>query len=159
MTVKVGDLAPPFKGKIVDGKETRAFDLGEVLGKGPVVLAFFPFAFSSTCEGQLCDLRDNLPALGQVEAQVFGISTDSPWTLQAFHRAHGFRFPLISDWNREAIDGYGLFYEEFRGLKRPAKRATVVIDRQGRIAWIWSTEDANVAPDIAAIKSAVAKLG
>ena len=97
----------------------------------PVVLAFFPAAFSGTCQQELCTLRDSMGQLSKANAQVLGISTDTFFALKAFHDQQQLGFPLLSDFNKEVIRDYGVFNEDMIGLKGIAKRAVFVIDKDG----------------------------
>lgn len=156
MTVQPGEAAPGFHAQVTDGREVHGFTLAEHLGEGaPIVLAFFPFAFTSVCEEQLLDLKRNLDALQEHDALVFGLSVDSPFTLRAYHQEHAFGFPLISDFNRQATEAYDLEHESLLGLDRPAKRATIVIAPDGTIAWAWITDDPEEKPSIDEILSVV----
>ena len=98
----------------------------------PVVLAFFPAAFSSVCTTELCTFRDRLSAAEPARnAQVYGISVDTFFTLKAFQTDQKLTFPLLSDFNKEVIRDYGVFNEDMIGLKGIAKRAVFVIDKDG----------------------------
>lgn len=156
--VAVGGRAPAFSGILTDGATMRPFELAEVLGQGPVVLAFFPFAFSSTCQEQLCELRDSQAGFEQADAKIFGISTDSPFALKAYHQANGFAFPLISDFNKEAVRAFGVMQSAVRGLKDHAQRACFIIDDDGTVAWRWATEDPDQKPELQEIQAALAVL-
>ncbi len=136
----------------------RPFELDEALGQGSVVLAFFPFAFSSTCQEQLCALRDSLAGFEQADAKVLAVSTDSPFALKAYHQANGFGFPLISDFNKEAVRAFGVMQSKVRGLKDHAQRACFIIDDDGTVAWRWATEDPDQNPDLQEIQAALARL-
>jgi peroxiredoxin len=124
----------------------------------PVVLAFFPAAFSSTCMKELCTFRDRLARLNDANAQVFGISVDTFFTLKAFQQAQGLTFPLLSDFNKEAIRAYGVFNEDMIGLKGIAKRAVFVVDRDGTVRYREVLEDARNEPDYQRVLGAVAAL-
>jgi peroxiredoxin len=113
----------------------------------PVILAFFPAAFSSVCTKELCTFRDSMASLNQAQAQVYGISVDTFFTLKAFHDAQQLNFPLLSDFNKEVIRAYGVFNENMIGLKGIAKRAVFVIDSQGIIRHREVLEDARNEPD------------
>lgn len=157
MTVQPGDEAPNFTAKVTDGENVDDFELEEVLGEGPVVLGFFPFAFTEVCENQMVDLKNRLEALEAEGAEVFGVSVDSPFALQRFHEDNGFGFSIISDYNREAVEAFGLTYDQLMGLEEPAKRATVVLDADGEVVWTWTTDDPGTKPDVQEIEDVVAK--
>ena len=83
----------------------------------PVVLAFFPAAFSGTCTKELCTFRDNLATLNSAKAKVYGISVDTFFTLKAFQTDQKLNFSLLSDFNKQVIRDYGAFNEDMIGLK------------------------------------------
>jgi peroxiredoxin len=143
MAVDVGSKAPDFT---LTNEERQPVKLSEQRGK-PVVLAFFPAAFSSVCTKELCTFRDSLARLNQARAQVYGISVDTFFTLKAYHDQQGYNFPLLSDFNKEAIREYGVFNEDMIGLKGIAKRAVFVIDKDGIIRHREVLEDARNEPD------------
>ena len=143
MTVDVGSKAPDFS---LTNQERQPVKLSEQKGK-PVVLAFFPAAFSSVCTKELCTFRDSLARLNQAHAQVYGISVDTFFTLKAFHDQQGFNFPLLSDFNKQAIRDYGVFNEDMIGLKGIAKRAVFLIDEQGIVRYKQVLDDARNEPD------------
>src|SRR4051794_5320838 len=113
MSADVGSKAPDFT---LTNQDRQAVTLSEQKGR-PVVLAFFPAAFSSVCTKELCTFRDSLTALNETRAQVYGISVDTFFTLKAFHDQQKLNFPLLSDFNKQAIRDYGVFNEDMIGLK------------------------------------------
>ena len=154
MAVDVGSNAPDFT---LTNQERQPVKLSEQRGK-PVVLAFFPAAFSSVCTKELCTFRDGLARLNQAEAQVYGISVDTFFTLKAFHDQQGYNFPLLSDFNKQAIRDYGVFNEDMIGLKGIAKRAVFVIDRNGVVRHREVLEDARNEPNYDAFFKALASM-
>jgi glutaredoxin-dependent peroxiredoxin len=151
MSVDVGSKAPDFT---LMNQERQPVRLSEQKGK-PVVLAFFPAAFSGVCTKELCTFRDSMARLNQAHAQVYGISVDTFFTLKAFQDAQGLTFPLLSDFNKEAIRDYGVFNEDMIGLKGIAKRAVFVIDRDGVVRHKEVLEDARNEPDYDAVFKAL----
>src|SRR6266852_2063254 len=133
MSVDVGSKAPDFTLTAQDGK--------------PVVLAFFPAAFSSVCAKEMCTFRDSLSRLGQANAGVYGISVDTFFTLKAFHDHEKLTFPLLSDFNKQVIRDYGVFNEDMIGLKGIARRAVFVIDKDGVVRHREILDDARNEPD------------
>src|SRR5712671_4793411 len=152
MSVDVGSTAPDFT---LTNQERQPVKLSEQRGK-PVVLAFFPAAFSSVCTKELCTFRDSLAKLGQAKAQVYGISVDTFFTLKAFQDHEKLTFPLLSDFNKQVIRDYGVFNEDMIGLKGIAKRAVFVIDGDGLIRHKEVLEDARNEPDYEAVFSTLA---
>jgi peroxiredoxin len=91
-------------------------------------------------------LRDRSAEFEKAGVQTFGISRDSPWTHIAWTQALDLNFPLLSDWNGEAIHGLEIAHE-FRGFKGVARRSAFLVDRSATIRGAWAYEDAEV-PDL-----------
>ena len=154
MSVDVGSKAPDFT---LMNQDRQSVALSGLRGK-PVVLAFFPAAFSSVCQKELCTFRDSMGRLGQANAQVLGISVDTFFTLKAFQDQQKLPFPLLSDFNKQAIRDYGVFNEDMIGLKGIARRAVFVIDKDGVVRHREVLEDARNEPNYDAVFSALASL-
>ena len=154
MAVDVGSKAPDFT---LMNQDRQAVTLSAEQGK-PVVLAFFPAAFSSVCAKELCTFRDALAKLNAAKAQVYGISVDTFFTLKAFQDAQRLTFPLLSDFNKDVIRQYGVFNEDMIGLKGIAKRAVFVVDTDGTVRHREVLEDARNEPNYEKVLSAVAAL-
>jgi len=154
MAADVGSKAPDFT---LTNQDRQPVTLSEQRGR-PVVLAFFPAAFSSVCQKELCTFRDSMARLGEAKAQVFGISVDTFFTLKAFHDQQKFTFPLLSDFNKQAIRDYGVFNEDMIGLKGIAKRAVFVLDKDGVVRHREVLEDARNEPDYEKVFASLATL-
>ena len=154
MSVDVGTKAPDFT--LMD-QDRQPVTLSSQKGR-PVVLAFFPAAFSSVCTTELCTFRDQLAKLDYSTAQVYGISVDTFFALKAFHDAQKLTYPLLSDFNKDVIRQYGVFNEDMIGLKGIAKRAVFVIDKDGVVRHREVLEDARNEPDYEKVFSALASL-
>ena len=155
MSVTVGSNAPDFT---LPNQDREPVTLSQLKGK-PVVLVFFPAAFSSVCAKEMCTFRDSMAQLGTAQAQVFGISVDTFFTLKAFHDQQGLTFPLLSDFNKQVIRDYGVFNEDMIGLKGIAKRAVFVLDKNGVVRHREVLEDARNEPNYQQVLDAVAALG
>jgi peroxiredoxin len=143
MPADVGSIAPDFT---LVNQDREPVTLSQLRGR-PVVLAFFPAAFSSVCTKELCTFRDGMSGLEKAKAQVLGISVDSFFALKAFHDQQGFKFALLSDFNKQVIRDYGVFNEDMIGLKGIAKRAVFVLDAHGIVRYREVLEDARNEPD------------
>jgi len=152
--IDAGAKAPDFT---LTNQDREAVTLSGLKGR-PVVLAFFPAAFSSVCTKELCTFRDSLARLNQAKAQVFGISVDTFFTLKAFQTDQKLTFPLLSDFNKQAIRDYGVFNEDMIGLKGIAKRAVFVIDKDGVVRYRQVLEDARNEPDYEQVFAALGTL-
>jgi len=148
MSLQIGDQAPDFK---LYSSDLTEISLSGFKGK-KVIVHFFPMAFTGTCTEQLCAMRDNFSFYEGIDAQVLGISVDSPFSLAKFKEVQNYQFPLLSDFNKNVSADYGAFYDEFVfGLKGVSKRAAFVIDEEGKIAYAEVLENAGDLPDFKAI--------
>lgn len=154
MAITVGTSAPQFT--LVDTARTLR-SLGEFSGK-KVVLVFYPGAFTGVCEKELCTFRDSLAQFNTVDAQVVGISVDSPFANQAFANKNRVTFPILSDVNREVSKAYGGVHENFAGIPgyEAAKRAVYVVDGGGMVSYAWVSENPGVEPPYDEVQKAVA---
>ena len=152
MTLQEGQAAPAFTLFSSDLKEVS---LADFAGK-KVIIHFFPMAFTGTCTEQLCTMRDNFGFYEGLNAQVLGISVDSPFTLAKFKEENKYQFPLLSDFNKTASPAYGAFYDEFVfGLKGVSKRAAFVLDEEHNVIYAEVLESAGDLPDFNAIAEKV----
>jgi len=143
MSVDVGSKAPDFT---LPDQDRQPVTLSAQRGR-PVVLAFFPAAFSSVCTKELCTFRDQLAQLNGANTQVYGISVDTFFALKAFQTDQRLTFPLLSDFNKQVIRDYGVFNEDMVGLKGIAKRAVFVLDKDGVVRHREVLDDARNEPD------------
>ena len=154
MSAEVGSQAPDFT---LMNQDRQPVTLSQLRGK-PVVLAFFPAAFSSVCEKELCTFRDSMSVFNKSNAQVLGISTDTFFAQKAFHDQQKFNFPLLSDFNKQVIRDYGVFNEDMIGLKCIAKRAVFVLDQDGVVRYREVLEDARNEPDYQKVQASLSAL-
>lgn len=157
--VAIGDSAPEFIVTAAGGDAYNDIDevsLAEALEEGPVVLAFFPAAFSGGCTEEMCEFRDSIAAFKAVDAQVFGISVDLPFALNRFIEENDLPFPILSDFNQELIEDYNVVKPDMYGVKGVAQRSVFVIDEDGTVAYRWvqgedeDVEYADLVDDVAA---------
>src|ERR1700709_2620701 len=152
MALTTGSPAPQFT---LFSSALKEVSLADYKGK-KVVIHFFPMAFTGVCTTQLCTMRDNFGYYDGLNAQIFGISVDSPFTLAKFKEENNYQFPLLSDFNKEVSAAYGAIYAHFVfGLKGVSKRAAFVIDEEQNIIYAEVLEVATDLPDFAAIAEAV----
>ena len=150
--LKIDTVAPDFELQNQFGETVR---LSQFRGVKPVVLVFFPLAFTGICTGELCELRDNLGAFEQNGVELLAISVDSKATLRAFAEQEGYQFSLLADfWPHGAVArDYDVFLED-RGI---AGRATYVIDESVSIRSRFETEP-GTAREISSYLAAVQEL-
>jgi peroxiredoxin len=153
--VDVGDEAPEFTVPRANG-DVETFSLSDRLDEAPIVLAFFPAAFTGTCTDELCSFRDRLAAFEDVGASVYGVSVDLPFTLNEFRRTNDLSFELLSDERRDVIEAYDVA-ETFPPLDiRVARRSVFVVDGSGTITYRWLADDPGQEPDYDAVREAAA---
>jgi glutaredoxin-dependent peroxiredoxin len=155
MSVQVGAKAPDFT---LRNQDMQDVTLSAGFGKQNTVLAFFPAAFTSVCTKELCTFRDQLAQLNRANAQVFGISVDTPFTLKVFGQQNGLSFPLLSDFNKDVIKAYGVYLDDLVGLKGVSKRAVFLIDTRGVVRHAEVTATPGDEPDYARLTAAIAAL-
>jgi peroxiredoxin len=155
MPVDIGTKAPDFT---LMNQDREPVTLSELLMRGPVVLAFFPAAFSGVCATEMCTFRDSMPELKKLSARVLGVSVDTFFALKAWDDSLKIGLPLLSDFNKDVIGAYGVVNPDMIGLKNIAKRAVFVIDRSGVVRHSEVLDDARNEPDYARVKQALASL-
>ncbi|MDA2909335.1 peroxiredoxin [Nitrospiraceae bacterium AH_259_D15_M11_P09] len=127
--IKVGDTAPDFTLKDQDQKDVK---LSEFSGKKNVVLAFYPLDWSPVCTGENKCLSDDFPSFQSSNAEVFGISADSFFSHKAWADSLDLKHRLLADMHRTVSKAYGLYFEPLNC----AKRATVIVDKNGKVAYV-----------------------
>ena len=155
MALAIGQNAPNFN---LPDQDKNMVSLEGLKGKN-VVLLFFPAAFTGVCTKEMCETRDELSFYNGFNANVYGVSVDMPFSLGKFKESNGINFPLLSDFNKEAITAYDVRNENFSvGLKGVAKRASFVIDKEGVIRFIEILPAPGDYPNFAEIKKVLESL-
>ncbi|MEA5387969.1 peroxiredoxin [Haloarculaceae archaeon H-GB11] len=142
--VTVGDTAPAFTAPMATGDSATAveqFSLSEALDDGPVVLAFYPAAFTGGCTDEMCAFRDSMAAFEELDARVFGVSVDLPFAQNVFMEHNGLTFPMLSDADHDVIEAYGVVKGPLQGIQRLARRSVFVVDTDGTVAYRWLREE------------------
>jgi peroxiredoxin len=156
MAAEVGQKAPDFTLVATDLKPMR---LADFAGKN-VVLAFYPAAFTGTCEKELCTFRDRLNDFAGGSTAVLGVSVDSPFANKEFAAKNHLNFPLLSDIGRETVAAYDVLHRDLAGVKglNVARRSVFVIDKNGVIRYKWVGPEPKVEPNYEDVLGAVKKL-
>ena len=143
--VEVGSKAPNLE---LFDTDKKAVKISDYAGK-PVVLLFYPGAFTGVCTKEMCSFRDSLSKYNQLGVNVVGISVDSPFSNKGFKDANAINFPLLSDYAREAVRAYDVVLENFAGLKgySASKRAVFVLDKDQVVRFKWVGENPGIEPD------------
>jgi peroxiredoxin len=148
----VGSPAPDFTLLSTSGNKVT---LSDFRGKQNVLLAFFPFAFTSTCTAELCDFSTDYAQFSGADTVVLPISCDFVPALKAFKKQEQMTVDLLGDVRREATRAYGLLLEEAYA----SARAYVLIDKQGVIRWGHVEEELGHKRSNAELLAELAKLG
>lgn len=154
--IEIGQKPPDFQ--LHDQNKTIR-SLKDFAGK-KTVLAFFPGAFTSVCTKEMCEFRDATLPLMDLGAQVVGINVNDPFTNKAFAETNSLPFHILSDYNRDAIEKYGLSHENFAGLVgyTVAKRSVFILDEVGVVRYKWISNDPSKEPDLQEIISQLSEL-
>jgi len=153
--LKVGSRAPDFE---LPGTIDETVQLGGRLGKGPILLLFYPLDWSPVCTSELCSLNVDFNNYADLGAEVFAISIDSIFSHKAFAEHHKIGIPLLSDFNKTVAADYGVLYPELMGLKGVAKRSVFLLDAEGIVHFAWVSEDPAQMPDFAEIRQQIEQL-
>lgn len=149
--IKVGDTAPDFTLKDQNQKDVK---LSDFRGKKNVVLAFYPLDWSPVCTTENKCLTEDFSKFESANAVVLGISTDSFFSHKAWADALGLKHTLLADFDRVVVKQYGLYFEPFNC----GKRATVIVDKNGKVAYV-KVQEIKTARDDQEILDALKKLG
>ncbi len=152
MTLTKNNRAPDFtlKTKTTDG--LKDIKLSDNIGKQPIVLLFFPFAFTGGCTKEMCAISEDFSSYEKLNAIVYAISVDSPFAQEAWAKQNNIRIPVLSDFNKQTAKEYGVLYEDFLGFKEVAKRSAFIINKEGLIAYSWVSEDPHNLPNFDELK-------
>lgn len=154
--LQVGQVAPDFS--LYSSNREIKITLSDLQGKN-VLLLFFPQAFTSVCTKELCCVRDNIEMYNNVNAEVIGISVDSPFTLAKYKEEQNINFTLLSDFNKEVSTIYHCIYDAFIGwMKGVSKRAVFIIDKNGIIKYAEVLEVASDFPNFEEINKIINNL-
>ena len=159
MAIQVGTVAPDFElpsNELEGGRPGKKVKLSDFRGKKNVVLAFYPLDFSPVCTSEHACFVEDFSELEKAGAQVLGISVDSTWTHMAFAKHLKIGYPLLADFlpRGDVAAQYGLFLAE-KGI---TARATVIVDKAGKVAWV-KEQQIPEARDNKAILEELRKLG
>ena len=154
--IQIGSHAPDFK---LSDSERNDRELSEFKGKN-LILAFFPGAFTATCQRELCTFRDRIDRLSDMNVSVVGISVDSPFANKAFSKYHNLPFPILSDYMRQVVRKYGIELKDFAGLEgyTAAKRSVFLTDKDGIVRYKWVSDDPDIEPDYDEVERAANEL-
>ena len=151
--IKIGDTAPDFE--LLD--TNQEFHKLSNTKDNQTILAFFPAAGSPVCTTEMCNFRDNLNSLKEMNIEILGISVDSPFANKVFAEHHHLNFPILSDYNRETIEKYDVVMPNLGKLKdyKAAKRAIFIVDNDKKIKYKWVSDNPRLEPNYEEIRKAI----
>lgn len=158
MPISIGTKAPDFNLKSKSSGELKDVKLSDNLGKKNTVLLFFPLAFTGVCTQEMCDITAGLGQFSGLNAEVIGISVDSPFAQEAWAKQEKIGITLVSDLNKTATDAYGVRFPGLAGIGDTAARAAFVIDKNGVVQYAEQTATPKDLPNFEAVKATLAKL-
>jgi peroxiredoxin len=157
MPLSVGTKAPDFtlKTKTADGP--KDVKLSNNFGQKQTVLLFFPAAFTGVCTQEMCDITAGLGQYAGLDAEVYGISVDSPFAQEVWAKQNSIKVTLLSDLNKTVTKAYGVLFPNLVGMYETAARAAFVIGKDGVIKYAEQTPTPKDLPDFAAVQAALRK--
>ena len=158
MPIAVGSKAPDFTLKSKQASGLVDVKLSDNFGKKNTVLLFFPAAFTSVCTQELCDITSGLSAYSGLNADVIGVSVDTPFSQEAWAQKEKIGITLASDLNKTTVKAYGVIFPMLAGIGDTAARAAFVIDKNGVVQYSEQTPTPKDLPNFEAVKAALAKL-
>lgn len=158
MALSVGTKAPDFNLKSKQASGLVDVKLSNNFGKKNTVLLFFPLAFTSVCTQEMCDITAGLNSYAGLNAEVIGVSVDSPFSQEAWAQKEKIGITLASDLNKKTAEAYGTLLPDLIGLGAVSARAAFVVDRNGVVQYSEQTPSPKELPNFQAVKDTLAKL-
>src|SRR2546426_7290478 len=147
MPLPVGTKAPDFSLKSKQASGLVDVKLSNNFGKKNTLLLFFPLAFTSVCTQEMCDISSGLNAYSSLNADVIGISVDSPFAQEAWAQKEKIGIRLLSDLNKRTAEAYGTLLADLLGLGSVSARAAFVIDKNGVVQYSEQTPTPKELPN------------
>src|ERR1051325_10625133 len=158
MPIAIGSKAPDFSLKSKTASGLVDVKLSNNFGQKNTVLLFFPLAFTSVCTSEMCDVTAGLSAYKGMNAEVIGVSVDSPFAQEAWAQKEKIGITLASDLNKKTAEAYGVLLSDLIGLGAVSARAAFVIDKNGVIQYSEQTPTPKDLPNFSAIQQTLGKL-
>ena len=158
MPIAIGTKAPDFSLKSKQESGVVDVKLSDNLGKKNTVLLFVPLAFTGVCTNELCEISAGLSAYTSLNADVIGISVDSPFSQEAWAKKENIKITLASDLNKTTSKDYGVLLDDLLGFGSTSARAAFVIDKDGVVQYSEQTPTPKDLPNFTAIQATLSKL-
>ena len=158
MAIAVGTKAPDFTLKSKQASGLVDVKLSNNFGTKNTVLLFFPAAFTSVCTKEMCDISAGLNSYAGLNAEVIGISVDTPFSQEAWAQKEKINITLASDLNKDVIKKYDVVFPMLAGIGDTAARAAFVIDKSGVIQYSEQTPTPKELPNFDKVKETLGRL-
>lgn len=158
MAIAVGSKAPDFTLKSKNAAGVSEVKLSNNFGKKNTVILFFPLAFTGVCTQEMCEISAGFGAYSSLNADVIGISVDSPFAQEAWAQKEKITVTLASDLNKKTAADYGVLLPDLLGFGSTSARAAFVVDKHGVVQYSEQTPTPKDLPNFAAVKATLAKL-
>jgi peroxiredoxin len=155
MPIAIGTKAPEFTLKTKKADGLKDVKLADTVGSKQTVLLFFPLAFTGVCTQEMCDMSAGLGDYAGLNAQVYGVSVDSPFSQEAWAKQNKISVTLLSDLNKEVTKAYGVLFPGLAGIGDTSARAAFVIGADGIVKYAEQTATPKDLPNFAAVKAAL----
>lgn len=152
MAIQAGTKAPDFTLKSKQTSGLVDVKLSNNFGKKSTVLLFFPAAFTSVCTQELCDITAGLNGYQGLNAEVIGVSVDTPFAQEAWAQKEKIGITLVSDLNKEVTKAYDVLFPMLAGIGDTAARAAFVIDKEGVVRYSEQTPTPKDLPNFQRVK-------
>ena len=157
MPIPIGSKAPDFTLKSKNADGLKDVTLSHNFGKKQTVLLFFPLAYTGVCTQEMCDVTLGLGGYTGLDAEVYAISVDSPFTQEAWAKQNHIGVTLLSDLNKTVTKAYDVVFPMLAGIGDTSARAAFVIGKDGVVKYSEQTPTPKDLPNFAAVKAALAK--
>jgi glutaredoxin-dependent peroxiredoxin len=157
MPIPVGTKAPDFTLKSSAAEGLKDVKLSDNFGKKKTLLLFFPLAFTGTCTTEMCDVTSGLSKYADLNAEVYGISVDSPFAQAAWAKQNHITVTLLSDLNKTVARAYDVIFPGLAGIGDTSARAAFVVGVDGVVSYSEQTATPKDLPNFAAISAVLAK--
>lgn len=158
MALNVGDQVPEITLLHKSPEGVQKVSTGDMKGKKTVLL-FFPAVGTGVCTEEMCTVSEDWDAYKELDADVYGVSVDSPFAQEVWAQQNNITVPLLSDFNKDAINAFGAKYDVWVpgtfDMNGVAKRAVYIIDADGKVSYADVLENAGDMPDLAKAKEAL----
>jgi glutaredoxin-dependent peroxiredoxin len=158
MAISVGTKAPDFTLKSKQASGVVEVKLSNNIGRKNTVLLFFPLAFTGVCTQEMCAVSQGINAYNDLNANVIGVSVDSPFSQEAWALKEKITITLASDLNKETAKAYGTLLPDLMGFGSVSARAAFVIDKNGVVQYSEQTPTPKELPNFDALRETLAKL-